>query len=29
MKLIADRMQAILHHPEFQALEAAWRGSTF
>lgn len=24
--LIADRMRAILHHPDFQALEAAWRG---
>ncbi|HKD36095.1 MAG TPA: type VI secretion system contractile sheath large subunit, partial [Pirellulales bacterium] len=24
--LTADRMRAILHHPAFQALEAAWRG---
>ena len=24
--LIADRMRAILHHPDFRALEAAWRG---
>ena len=28
-ELIADRMRAILHHPEFQALEAAWRGVEF
>jgi len=28
-ELIADRMRAILHHPEFQALESAWRGIDF
>ncbi len=28
-ELIADRMRAILHHPDFQALEAAWRGVEF
>lgn len=28
-ELIADRMRAILHHPEFQALEAVWRGIDF
>ncbi|TCJ20409.1 hypothetical protein EZJ19_00500 [Parasulfuritortus cantonensis] len=25
-RLIAGRMRAILHHPDFQRLEAAWRG---
>jgi type VI secretion system protein ImpC len=28
-ELISDRMRAILHHPEFQALESAWRGLDF
>jgi type VI secretion system protein ImpC len=27
--LTADRMRAILHHPEFQMLESAWRGVYF
>lgn len=27
--LAADRLRAILHHPEFQSLEAAWRGLDF
>jgi type VI secretion system protein ImpC len=27
--LSADRMRAILHHPEFQTLESAWRGVHF
>lgn len=26
---IAEQMRAILHHPEFQSLEAAWRGLFF
>src|ERR1035438_5953660 len=25
-KLISDQLSAILHHPEFQRLEASWRG---
>ncbi len=28
-KIISELMLAILHHPEFQALEAAWRGVDF
>ena len=28
-KAIGGAMQAILHHPDFQALEAAWRGLDF
>jgi type VI secretion system protein ImpC len=28
-ELAADRMRAILHHPEFQMLESAWRGIHF
>ncbi len=27
--LAADRMRAILHHPQFQAIEAAWRSLDF
>lgn len=25
-KILSDQMNAILHHPDFQALEASWRG---
>jgi type VI secretion system protein ImpC len=28
-KAISEAMRAILHHPDFQALEAAWRGLDF
>ena len=26
---VTDELRAILHHPDFQALEAAWRGASF